>query len=1060
MSDVHDENRDQQDEEMKADDTPINEESDSEEEDEEEMFTYEQVHACVAAIRNNRVLSRFNLFDDTHKLHAILHDIENRKNQAKHFFSRIAEYGTCHEHDQSDEVLKGLQEILAELNSESSSLRNIDPLGKHTSTNDLPISRHDLELAIELRDFLVNVDHVNAVRERQASIEQLHSQIDRDEITDPKDIPSLASHSDLIERLKSASESVLKMHEYIEGHADMINRFEKDLFENPKEQISDLDLTACLDSLHAALEELASCKVISLVEEKIAARLDALMWYKEADQLLSQIRSTGDDRMVNFDQMKVLYQSLQAVLGGKSATRTRLTEQTVRNDKVETEIRISVLDDVTAFFDTTASEVRSMFEHASSWKERADSIITSLKMYCNPNVGDSISAQKLPAMVDSKRIHDLIDEYKNMTLSIPGYIEMLQKVKEESDTWSQGLRTKLLDENVSFTELLSFVEIERDRRPRGIIMNPTRNAVDTLVDLLTWYGKVKSVATSMLDELNSSQESASVFSSLIIENLYPLLVDGSEILEMYCVAYTTMRGVTGQFKAQAEKSLEILDTAFNLRKTSKIISREKIESNELIGLLLSRMFSKDSDEGFFPFQLMLWFHWHLFVADFVSPWDGIDRTGLPQRRVPTLADAKDLRSKQPFIADAIGLDDAPIVRTLIHTKSQELLCLDKLIEQGDVLESAIKLSFSKARDLLRGSIQKADIVRDHLSQLKEHLATVKARSAGKGGLPVNGSLEGQLDHHIKIFSWLVRTFPYPLLHQGEPSFSSESDPESTTTRIPWDILVTLYNSIPNDVDGSGDFALCTLRVKEMFAAAKKWQDEITKNTMISNRGNKRRSQSATAETNDTENAAKLQMAKMEMLAKDPILSKVDMPREKAVNAMIHNSTQFEIELAKFLAQDFEGSNQDKAPFPKGHSLVGNNGQFILYRLTCSPLFGMMQSSMNSLSQIGDNVFAETPGKAAFDWMRSAVTWIERLHEAVTQESNFTHTNEKLLVIPAKDAIVLRSIGEDIFLQTTEDMRQTLSNHGIYVSTSIQKKRLKVTLKKDGSHHSVGGTVLR
>jgi hypothetical protein len=176
--------------------------------------------------------------------------------------------------------------------------------------------------------------------------------------------------------------------------------------------------------------------------------------------------------------------------------------------------------------------------------------------------------------------------------------------------------------------------------------------------------------------------------------------------------------------------------------------------------------------------------------------------------------------------------------------------------------------------------------------------------------------------------------------------------------------------------------------------------------------------------------------------------------------MIHNSTQFEIELAKFLAHDFEGSNQDKAPFPKGHSLVGNNGQFILYRLTCSPLFAMMQSSMKSLSQIGDNVFAETPGKAAFDWMRFAVAWIERLHEAVTQESHFTHTHEKLLVIPAKDAIELRSMGEDIFLQTTEDMRQTLSNHGIYVSTSVMKKRLKVTLKKDGSHHSVGGTVLR
>jgi hypothetical protein len=509
---------------------------------------------------------------------------------------------------------------------------------------------------------------------------------------------------------------------------------------------------------------------------------------------------------------------------------------------------------------------------------------------------------------------------------------------------------------------------------------------------------------------------------------------------------------------------------FNLQKTSRAVTSEKIQSHELIQKLISRLVLEDKAQGF-PLQLLVWFQWHLFVAEFVAHFDKPEKEGLPWSHVPSLLDAKKLRDSQPFVSDGIDLRYSLNAQTLIQTPSEDLIELKRVIKEAEELEYAIKLMFPRSKELLRGSLKNSQNVRQHLVQLKDYLSIFKSRSRGIGGMALNESLGSQLDNDIKIFSWLCKTFPYPFLHQDEASFSSSRDTscadESGMIRIPWDALVLLYDRIPKALDGSGDFALCVLRVNELHKSCTQWNNEITTCTLLSNRGSKRREATSNADGeelnlvgDDQDDEVKLQMEKMELLASDPVLSKVEMPREKALKTMIQNSRQFETQLREFLARDYHGTNQDKSPFPTGRSLVGEKGQFILYRLTMSPLFDVMLSSMKNLSQISDNVFAVTPGKAAFDWMASAVAWIERLHHAVVTEAPFTHTAQKLLVIPTKTAKELCILGEDIFLQTTEGMRQTLSNHGIYVSTSAQKKRLTVTLKKDGAHHSVGGIVMR
>eukprot|EP00980_Cylindrotheca_fusiformis_P009231 scaffold2012_cov193-Cylindrotheca_fusiformis.AAC.3 len=198
---------------------------------------------------------------------------------------------------------------------------------------------------------------------------------------------------------------------------------------------------------------------------------------------------------------------------------------------------------------------------------------------------------------------------------------------------------------------------------------------------------------------------------------------------------------------------------------------------------------------------------------------------------------------------------------------------------------------------------------------------------------------------------------------------------------------------------------------------------------------------------------------MKHLAEHPILSKVAMPRETAVTGILRSSTDFETQLHNFLGQDYEGVNPDRASFPEPDSLVGKRGEFILYRLTGSPLFEELQARVGQLDKVAEHVLAETPGKATFEWIKSAVSWIEELSDAVSDQSPFKDGDPRLVLPSARAKSILQD-GEQIFLILPDELKRTLSAHGIFVTTNKQDKTIRVTLKKDGAHHSCGGTVIR
>lgn len=280
-------------------------------------------------------------------------------------------------------------------------------------------------------------------------------------------------------------------------------------------------------------------------------------------------------------------------------------------------------------------------------------------------------------------------------------------------------------------------------------------------------------------------------------------------------------------------------------------------------------------------------------------------------------------------------------------------------------------------------------------------------------------------------------------------------------RIPWDVLVPLAERLPqSDNSTIDDFALVSMRISELYSVAKRWQDEITRLTLLSNRGGKRRNQLQLPTKEEDQETSKLQIEKMQQLADDQILSKVEMPRESAVRTILEKSKEFDIKLHAFLRQDFDGKNADRAAYPGSRSLVGKRGEFVLFRLTGSELFESVRRAMEELAAISENVFAETPEKITFEWIQRAVTWIDELNEAATDESPFGNDTNGIFTIPEEKARILMKRGRIIFPDIPKDLKSTLSQHGIFVSANKVGQTLNVSLKKDGAHHSVGGTVIR
>mmetsp|Transcript_12615 Transcript_12615/g.30122 ORF Transcript_12615/g.30122 Transcript_12615/m.30122 type:complete len:2002 (-) Transcript_12615:73-6078(-) len=1018
--------------------------SDSEEskDDVANYVTVEEIESLIESATEDHVLAQLDTNPMKDSLQKKMDKVMETEDIARRLLSQIGnEDGESS--DSSDEVLINLQKIIEDMDKSESLLRNVDPIGK----SDHPIPRDTIREAAQLRSWLIKVWHAGKVRERYAFIENLGDSIE--ELPDLSNLSEVTASTHLASQVEDAQKQAEAMVDQAKLAASK-GVVVDELWVSSSS--SDLRSIAGVEEVAASL---ASNSCIVLNEEKLALRKDLLLWVETANKTMSNVDENGHD----FDQLQILNQDLQEILKGRSKGIGKLLEGVRPNTKVEKELERFGATDISEIGGPLVNEVSQCYSTALQWKQRSESIISTLRLHGNPLAGEAMASQKTPPMVDIKRIKDLSAEYKALGVQLPNEFHVLEAVDKEATEWSVRLYEKLTQESIPSAECLSLLLEQQDLRPSGMIVDPARHVIDLMVDSLTWYQRIqdsiKFAATEVSGLAKDNRPQSEIdqkHSSLCVESFYPLVVDGSEVLQLYA-----KNAGLGEFATNLPQQSEEILESFGLRRTSRAIQLEKLQAHPLGAAILSRMIrSTEQENGASPLFVLLWYSWHLFVSDLVSR-SGTGRAVAESRQqlgAPPLKDALELIAKQPQIPSTQGPTSEA---ELIATKTVEISQMDQLISNAKGVQEGIRNLLSQSKELLKAGYQKADLVQRHLASLKEYLASFRNHSKSNTGFSLDPSLDRPLDEDVKTFSWFVRTFSYPFLFLDEASFN-----KPIADRIPWNVLVTLYERHPNDPGVQvGSFALVSLRVKELYEAGTQWQDEITKFTALTNRGGRRRAPGSNPvkSEQDSEASSILQMEQMGRLAKHPILAKIAMPRETAVKSILESSREFETQLHDFLGLDYEGASPDRASFPSSDSLVGKGGEFILYRLTGSPLFEEVQTRQQSLSAVAEHVLADTRGKATFEWISNAVSWIESLVDAVIDKSPFSDTNPRISV-PSTEAKAILRQGEKIFLTLPDDLKRTLSQHGIMITTNKQDQTIKVIVKKDGAHHSCGGTVIR
>jgi hypothetical protein len=684
--------------------------------------TFEEIESSVSASQHDRVLQHFDLESTVIRLQHKLESIADFEARAWGLIGVVLDDSGESFDKKKDETTKGLDVLLQETVSGNSAVANVEPFGLGSS----PLTRKVLQNAIVYRTWFLDLRYAESVRERGAFVDDVVSRVSKLPPLPSKEGSSGDSGTDISVKLDSVAERVRNLSAKHINHVALFNRYKALLNDRVVSNGSRKGLLAT-EGVADALLELRKTSVISVAEEMLTSRLDVLLWEADARETLGKTRP-------RFDEIASLKTSLDAVLDGRSVTRSELVHSLVSNAGADTEVREFARSDTEALCNSLCKRTTTIYVAASMWKERADAILTALRVFGNSEAGAALTSQKTPSMVDLNRVEDLLGDYDSLEVDLNDYYYRLTKVSEAARKWASTVTDYLLTDSTTFEDCLSLVEGTGQARPRGVIIEPTRQAIEMLHSLFQWYTSVKALVCT--PKMHGSDPS----------DVHALLIEGLEVLTLFSNA----RRSSGEFIVEPGFAHELLANKQNSRKSARTMSCAKLESNPLCNAILSRMVdsSRDAKEGY-PLLSLLYFLWQVFVEDFTRR-----PVASSLRRKFTLESAKQLQSLSPRL-ETTGDGERGHNSNILWQTNPEVERFKQLIESGSHAEDDARQLLSVSKGLLREAKYQREIVRLHLTRLKDIYTDFKGRVGGGNGLALDDSLEPQLDHYIKLFGWLV-----------------------------------------------------------------------------------------------------------------------------------------------------------------------------------------------------------------------------------------------------------------------------------------------------------------
>lgn len=679
-----------------SDDSSNIDETNEKEKCRQNFFSHCEIQALVHEAENNCVLKTLPLHETVERLRQKIETIlqfENRAwNVINQIFIDVNNSDYIHDH-----VLIGLRQLQEELSNPDSPLKNVEPVGSS-------LTRKILRHATIDREWFLDLMYAESARERVALIEDLESRMLKLPSCPSKNLST--QFQTIIPRVQSLSQ---KCHAY--NGLSLVKSLEDRIAgSDPMNE----------EFVQNQLDQLQLLPMLPEAQEMLAVRLDVLRWGKKASSVF------GSPDVPLFTVIRDLYVQLDAIVQGKSPCRLTLVECLKPNGRVDGMIREFARKDIEVLYDAISSKIRSLYFRSSSWKQRAASIMNTLRAFGHCKAGDLLKCPRPPAMIEVKRIGDLLNEYSSLEVDLSKTFDVLNAIYLDAIHWSESVPIALSIPNKPFKAVLEELTIFASSRPVGIIIEPTRQIVEAMRELLQWHCDLQECFRKL---------------PLDMDVVMPLLIQGIEILRLF-----VENQENGLEVAIPQDAATFLVERCGAKKTLKSISLEKLRASHLASTLIYTMTTEERDcqESYPLFNLLRTF-WKLQVQDFLrrsrsSSTPLVDRTLILGkeilRSIPTLKD-----SGQSDVASSISL-------------LEKALLID-LTRRGDEVEESARNVISESKVILREFKFHLDRVGTHHIHIKEILSEFRSRSIECTGLVLSETMEQQLEHEQKLFSWLV-----------------------------------------------------------------------------------------------------------------------------------------------------------------------------------------------------------------------------------------------------------------------------------------------------------------
>jgi hypothetical protein len=188
----------------------------------------------------------------------------------------------------------------------------------------------------------------------------------------------------------------------------------------------------------------------------------------------------------------------------------------------------------------------------------------------------------------------------------------------------------------------------------------------------------------------------------------------------------------------------------------------------------------------------------------------------------------------------------------------------------------------------------------------------------------------------------------------------------------------------------------------------------------------------------------------------PLLRCVSLPEEEVIREALLFTTSMRERLLIIFGIDHLGFDSDRFVIPSRASLVGDSGEFYLYRVIQSSAFLKLKMELDGMESYANSLPVKTVDKVTYSWIVNVVKWIENVAKAVFTPHPFVNK----FCISVHDAKLLIEDGRKIFFGLPDESKKYLFGHRLSVNCRSSTGNVHIKNCKGGSNYSIGCSVLR